>query len=227
MRALSEVHPLVLYYLVVQVIYLPVAMYRAIQKQKTKDAVVPTFRQICRSAILGISLYTTLALMTAYAVNLPLFRPWRPSTNEILIGIAMLFGWFVIRASILPWLRKGAPQNNMLRFPTTWRQLALWGVVSIVAGVGEEIIYRGVLYDCLGWVLHQNIVAAVISALVFSYLHVGQGWKSGVFIFILALTFQWLVSYAGSLYMAMLIHATYDLAVGLQHVLAVKRQQLS
>jgi membrane protease YdiL (CAAX protease family) len=106
-----------------------------------------------------------------------------------------------------------------LRLPSTKRQLVLWTCVSLVAGVGEEIIYRGVMFSCLDWYINQPIISALICASAFAIAHITQGARAAWFVFFMALAFHALVWVAGNLYMAMIVHAIHDFAVGLQHLL--------
>ena len=56
--------------------------------------------------------------------------------------------------------------------------------------------------------------AALVAALVFSLAHSTQGWKSASIIFVVALTMQALVVFTGTLILAVIIHAVYDLVTG-------------
>lgn len=196
--------------------------YRAIKGYlkllKSEPIDIPR-RKLYIRTIFGPLVLTAFACVIAWEVGMVLFRPWVPDVREIGSGLALLFGWFLLREWMVPWLRKTAPPNSLVRMPISWRQLSLWTVVSVVAGVGEEIIYRGVLFNCVLWYSHSIILSAIICSVAFGIAHLGQGPRSAGFITCLALTFHWLVWIAGSLYMAMLVHATFDFAVGLRYVL--------
>ncbi len=218
------VNPAATVFVLAMCIAMPLSTLRALAKMKNAPArPAISRRQLYLRTILGISLITMMAIIVAIQSYIILFAPWHPSLIEVSLGILLLVVAFVLRDLLAPWMRKVSPTSNQLRMPQTGRQLALWGCVSIVAGVGEEIIYRGVLFDCLWWAIHSAALAAVITAVVFAIMHFSQGLRSGLFIFILALCIQVLVWIAGSLYMAMIVHAVFDFAVGLLYLVRSRK----
>ena len=219
-----DINPLALYFLFVYCLLLPFLAVRGYHKlrRETPPEIPP--KKLYLRTILGLIILTLLPLLVIYQIDeLDIFVEWHPGVVEVGLGVFLLFGWFCLREFLAPWLKKAAPKNAPVRMPLTWRQLALWACVSITAGVCEEIIYRGVLFDSLWWFLHQPLLAAAISAAAFGVAHINQGPRSAFFIGLLALTLQGLVWIAGNLYLAMLIHATYDFAVGLRYVIMQKR----
>ena len=94
---------------------------------------------------------------------------------------------------------------------------ALWAVISALAGIGEEITYRGVMY----WVLFQlsgSMAGSVaIAAAAFGISHVVQGRQAVAVVAGFATVFHGLVLVTGSLYPAMVIHVLYNLAAGISY----------
>jgi membrane protease YdiL (CAAX protease family) len=216
-------NPLALYFLFVNCLVLPFLAIRGFQRLSKGPKIEISRKQIYIRTSISLLILAGFALFVAQEIGMTLFRPWEASAAEIVLGLFLLFGWFGVREFLLPWLRAGSPPNSLLRMPESWRQFALWSGVSLIAGVGEEIIYRGVLFNCLYWWTDKPIAAALVASVVFGIVHLTQGIRSAAFITVLALTFHGLVWIAGSLYMAMLAHVTFDLAVGLRYVLATKR----
>jgi membrane protease YdiL (CAAX protease family) len=93
----------------------------------------------------------------------------------------------------------------------------LWAGVSLFAGFGEEIIYRGVLFSLLWILLDSPLAAALIVAVVFTFNHYVQGWLSMLVIFALALSFQAMFYLTGSLFPGMIVHFLYDLTAGMMY----------
>jgi membrane protease YdiL (CAAX protease family) len=103
--------------------------------------------------------------------------------------------------------------------PRDSTERALWLTSSIAAGISEELVYRGVLTELLARTTTTGslVAAALVSAGVFAVSHYMQGWKSMAIIYAMALLFQALAWYSGSLYVPMAVHALYDIAAGLHY----------
>jgi len=99
--------------------------------------------------------------------------------------------------------------------PRTGREKVLFVFLSLAAGVGEEIAYRGYLIPALTLLLGWNWGAALLSSAVFGLLHAYQGWlgilRTAVLGLILAASF--IVS--GVIWPAILAHAILDMFAGL------------
>jgi membrane protease YdiL (CAAX protease family) len=100
--------------------------------------------------------------------------------------------------------------------PSSRVQWALWLVVSLAAGISEETTYRGVLVVLLGSFTASMVIGALLSAVVFAVLHYPQGGKSMALVFAIALVMQVVVSATGALYVAMGVHAAYDITAGVR-----------
>ena len=94
---------------------------------------------------------------------------------------------------------------------------ALWVTISLLAGVGEEITYRGVMFTLLWRVTGSAMGAAIIAATIFGVSHLLQGWKSALLIGGFALIFQGLYWISGSLLAPMLVHFIYDVTAGFMY----------
>ncbi|MFY0599987.1 MAG: CPBP family intramembrane metalloprotease [Cyclobacteriaceae bacterium] len=96
--------------------------------------------------------------------------------------------------------------------------------VSFVAGIAEEIIFRGFIYWMLVQYMHWTL-AMIIMSVLFSISHWGTGIKN--VISTLLLSFLWGTSLwlTGSLWLAMLTHILVDLYSGtLAYKLVQKRK---
>lgn len=110
----------------------------------------------------------------------------------------------------------GVPETPLLRalLPRTRRERTLFGVVSLAAGTGEEVAYRGYLIPVLATVTGLG-PAAVLSTLVFGVLHAYQGWlgvlRTGVMGAMLAAGFL----ASGSLWPPIIAHVLIDVLAGI------------
>ena len=98
--------------------------------------------------------------------------------------------------------------------PRTPRECGLFGVLSLAAGSGEEVAYRGYLIPVLA-PLTGLLPAAVLSTVVFGLLHLYQGWlgvlRTGVMGALLAAGFL----ASGSLWPPIIAHVLIDVLAGI------------
>ena len=104
-----------------------------------------------------------------------------------------------------------------LFMPDTAAQRAWWIAVSVLAGVGEEITWRGVQTALLIALTGSYWTAALASAISFGVLHFVQGWKSAPIIVFFALGSASIAWVSGCLYFAMAVHVAYDITAGLTY----------
>jgi membrane protease YdiL (CAAX protease family) len=89
--------------------------------------------------------------------------------------------------------------------------------VSLIAGIGEEITWRGVQMALVVALTGNYWLAIALCAISFALAHAGQGWQSAAIIVVFGLGFHLLVWLAGSLYVAMAVHLAYDLTAGISY----------
>ena len=164
--------------------------------------------------IFCLAITLSLGLNAALAAGVELFPERIPRPQFLLLG-----GLVAVAKVIFAdwsWNRSTEAQLARLRrlLPETKPQFAAWVVVSVLAGVGEEAAYRGVLF-ALGWKLTGMLwAAALLSAVAFAVAHLAQGWRSVAVVFVYGLLYQLLVALTGDLYVAIGVHITYDLLLG-------------
>lgn len=87
-----------------------------------------------------------------------------------------------------------------------------WGAaLSVNAGVVEEALFRLALPALLVVVTGEPVSAFLLAALVFGALHAYQGWVGVVATGVVGLLFTALYVVSGSIGLAMLVHALFDL----------------
>jgi membrane protease YdiL (CAAX protease family) len=100
--------------------------------------------------------------------------------------------------------------------PRTPRERVVWVFSSIVAGITEEMVFRGVLFVLLAAITGSILVGALASALAFAVAHAKQGRRTVIFVGAIALVFQGLAVLSSSLIPAMAVHAIYNIVRGLR-----------
>lgn len=162
-------------------------------------------------------LFLLISLVVARAGHIEV---WAPAGRRI--GPWLDAALLVVAGVLLmrpQWRARVAAQDPTVRLfmPSTGRERRLWVVVSVVAGISEEVTYRGVLYALLWMLTGSPVAAAIIAAIVFGASHSVQGWAAAGVITLIALVLHGLVAWSGSLYPAIAAHAAYDIIAGLTY----------
>jgi membrane protease YdiL (CAAX protease family) len=141
--------------------------------------------------------------------------PWRavvPWTVGLSGATFLVLAYFLVLRRAVG-IREGALLIQLLP-RTGWEKLA-FAFLSVAAGVGEELAYRGFLIPALTMLTGSPWGAALLSSAVFGVLHAYQGWLGVARTASLGLLLAASLLLSGSLWPAILAHAILDLAVGL------------
>jgi membrane protease YdiL (CAAX protease family) len=109
----------------------------------------------------------------------------------------------------------GLRESGLLRslLPRTGRERAAFAGLSVAAGVGEELAYRGYVIPVLA-VLLGPVGAAVVSSVVFGVLHAYQGPLGMARTAALGGLLAWGFLASGSLWPPIAAHALLDVVLG-------------
>lgn len=198
-------------------IILPVAV--ALQRQKAMPATgpLPDRKKHFQRTTFELAWLAGVSLLVARVEWMHLFPAELPTFGALLAGCAVLGAMVTYmrprwRAAVL---RKARVVH--LFMPSNITERTWWITVSVLAGVGEEITWRGVQWALLANLTGSYLVAAVLSSIMFGAAHMVQGWRSSFVIVFFGLSFHLLVWLAGSLYVAMAVHVIYDITAGLMY----------
>jgi membrane protease YdiL (CAAX protease family) len=174
-------------------------------------------RLLSRSVLLQVVLFGT-SLFVARKHGILLWPSARVRARDLIAGVVAFAVLSLI--GVLSWrIRSPEERRHMwVRhiIPRTPAQWGLWLAASAAAGVSEETTYRGVLVVLLSSATASFAVGALLSAGVFALVHYPQGTKSVALVFAIALVLQAVVSVTGALYVAMVVHALYDMLAGVR-----------
>ena len=114
------------------------------------------------------------------------------------------------------WKKMNTERKSRARrlLPENPHHLRYWVPISLLAGLGEEIAFRGVAYEILRDLSGSTTFAIVTCVLAFAFAHMVQGWRGVLGTGIVALLMHFLVYTTGGLYLAMAVHVAYDLILG-------------
>jgi membrane protease YdiL (CAAX protease family) len=113
-------------------------------------------------------------------------------------------------------VRTGAEDSPVLRelMPRTRQEKGVFGLLSLAAGVAEELAYRGYAIPMLAPLLGVG-GAAILTSTVFGVLHGYQGWLGTVRTGLMGGLLAWGFLASGSLWPPIVAHTAIDLIAGI------------
>lgn len=91
-----------------------------------------------------------------------------------------------------------------------WLFLLVFPSVAIGAPLAEELIFRGQLFSALSQTRLGVAGATLVTATLWSLLHVTEPWLSIGLIFVMGLIFGWMMYRFGSLWVTIICHAVWN-----------------
>ncbi len=141
------------------------------------------------------------------------------SWTEVATGTLVLSLAVLLLVYLFFFLRKaaGLRENPLLiqLLPKTRKEKTVFLFLSLAAGFGEELAYRGFLIPALTLVIGGGWGAAFVSSAVFGVLHAYQGWLGIARTAALGLLLAAAFLISGSLWPAIFAHAILDMLAGL------------
>ena len=202
--------------------YIPFLAIRS-GRRVQKAAVTPTRVQHLVSVFLTQALGLFVALLAAAYEEIELF----PRPHIGWLNVALVVAFLVPSLGSLPWRwswrTTESKRRMMWMLPNRSSDLAWWVLVALVAGIVEEIVYRGVMVQLWERLLGGWWPAVAVCAIAFGVAHFVQGWRTVAVIVVLAVGNHLIVRATGDLYTAMAIHFTYDMLAGVILLRLAKR----
>jgi uncharacterized protein len=198
-------------------VYLPLMVLRGRKMVFAADKPLPNRLRHFQMTSIQLLAFALLSLMVAKVQWIQLFPRTLPSAWAIAGGVAIYVAMVLL---MRPRWRKTVEKRSRvvhLFMPDNALERTWWIVVSFLAGIGEEITWRGVQAALLGALTGSFWIAAILSSISFGLAHLIQGWKSVAIIIGIALGFHIQVWLAGSLYVAMVVHVLYDITAGITY----------
>jgi len=211
--------------------FLPWAALRSarrlhLAREAAPESETPSRLHIWIGSLVMQAVLLFLAWQVGSEFGFQIFAAPRPAPLGLAAAAAALAACFGLRALIRT-LRSEEERRGSVLYriaPRTPGEHVIWTATVLLASVAEEAAYRGVGFSILWYTFGDPWLAAGLSALAFALAHAIQGWKSGVVVFVIALVMQALVAVSGTLVLAMVVHAAYDLIAG--HRIGIEARQL-
>lgn len=184
-----------------------------LEEEPSKKSYVYKYTMVQLTLLMSLSLLPVIiGQYDLEAVGLTFITQW----NYVLgLFASALFGLLLLQMIRLSAesAKKKAKEHERIQFllPTTFTEYKQVAGLSFIAGICEEVIYRGVLFGFLS--IYMNVItAAVLAGLPFALLHFNTtGLKNTLWSYLLALLFTTAYVLTGSLWLPILMHIMVDL----------------
>ena len=217
---------LAIWFLFIFGVFVPYISFKSGRRIRT-GAPIPPRRRIFKNILVMQILFLLISLFTARNRGIELFPPGRLSSGALVFAIGMLG----IGLSVMSLLWRRSSEDEKRRAlqtrPNDAKDLRWWFLVSLAAGIVEEITYRGVMFALL-LVMTRNWWTAVAICVVFFALgHANQGLLRMSFVGAIAVGCHVLVWMTGTLYLAMAVHFAYDFLAGIVYLRWAQQMKLA
>jgi membrane protease YdiL (CAAX protease family) len=156
-----------------------------------------------------------ISVAVASITGIVIVDPRLPTVRDMAIALATFGG--IVLVSLPSWraATRTLPVFAGRWLPRNMQEHLQWAALCVVIGVTEEITWRSVQFTLLLRVLGSWQISALVAAVMFGVLHLGQGRRWMFAAIALALAFHALVWLTGTLYAAMAVHAAIDITAAI------------
>lgn len=146
-------------------------------------------------------------------INGASFPNWKNLLRDVIISVPFFFVWQYTGRFVSQLLGPNQAKSieGLLPQEQSAIEAVLWIVVSISAGICEEIVFRGYFQHNFAAYTRSIAAAVVLQGLVFGLGHAYQGLKQVIIICILGMVYGWFAAWRKNLRSNMMTHAWTDI----------------
>lgn len=148
------------------------------------------------------------AALGLVGLPLPAFAGWTLGLTVAALSIMVAF------RTLAGWMRIADSAVLRQLLPSTPRERSVFALLSVAAGTGEELAYRGYVIPILAPLMGVG-PAAILSTVVFGIMHGYQGMMGIIRTGLMGAVLAWGFLASGSLWPPILAHTAIDLLAGL------------
>ncbi len=137
--------------------------------------------------------------------------------RDLGIAIVFLIASILLLSVVSSAMHLGLPNNVRGFLPHTALEKSLWILLSLTAGICEEIVTRGYLQRQFTALTRSAPAAIVIQGAIFGVAHIYQGWGHVFVIFLLGCMLGGLAQWRKSLRPGIVSHFLQDATAIFQH----------
>jgi membrane protease YdiL (CAAX protease family) len=139
---------------------------------------------------------------------------WRGLVLDVAIAIPFWSVWELTARLVHLAVERVQTPTTPYHPPSGFVEVFLWILLSVSAGVCEEIVYRGYLQQQFRAAARSVIAAVILQGVVFGLVHAYQGWKQVMVIVPLGILYGTLVAWRRNLRASMIAHVWSDIFEG-------------
>lgn len=212
-------------FVVVMTLVFPLLAIRSAQRVRRPGG-TPNRSQHLTSVFVSQAMMLVLALIAMDSEHVALLPhaelDWREPVSAA-VFLAVTLGTLPMRWR---WKPREERARNLWMLPTRTSDLGWWAVVALVAGVVEELVYRGVLFTLWQRALGSWWAATAVCSAAFALVHFVQAWRAVVAIALFAVGSHTIVRLTGDLYTVIAVHIVYDFVAGVLLIALARRDGL-
>jgi membrane protease YdiL (CAAX protease family) len=198
-------------WLLIALVLLAMPAALASRRAIVNGAEMPAPGALYGQAAVNLSIVGVVALLAARDLGLAVASRPAPTAWAWVLGGAVLAGMLAMALVVWRVTPAAERERGAAFLPRNARERALVVGVACLAGVAEELAWRAALPALLDRWTGDAWLAVGLSALSFGLGHAVQGRLAMAVVFATALVFQLLVEASGGLWVAVAVHAAYDL----------------
>ena len=143
------------------------------------------------------------------------WRSWRDVARDLALALAAWALWRALEGPIAQLLGPDAAKGIDTLLPRNAIEVMLWVLLSLSAGICEEVVFRGYLQRQLHALTGNAPLALTAQAIIFGIAHGYQGLRNALTIAVFGLLYGALAQWRRSLKPGMILHAWTDILGGL------------
>jgi len=176
---------------------------------------LPPKRRRYRTGLVIQALLLLITMLAAREQRVPIIAGPLPGVGAWFLAAAFLSVLALRTRRALPKLSPARLERVRIILPDDASQMPYWVAISAMAGITEECAYRGLAFRFLSANGGSVALALILCIVSFAVAHMAQGWRGVLGTSIVAAIMHVTVFLTGTLYLAIVTHAVYDLMVGI------------
>lgn len=188
--------------------------HRSMRDHERPPPGAPARMRVYFGALVWLWVLLLLSWAAARESGIALFPGWRPGPLDLLVGLASFALGLLTLVPSLPLVSEEGRARVRAVAPRGGRERGVFYLLCLAAGLGEEVVYRGVLFLLVASVTGSWWAAALLSAAVFGAVHLYQGPRTAAVAGLYGLRDHLVVGLTGTLWVAIAVHVVHDALLG-------------
>jgi len=138
------------------------------------------------------------------------WRSFGAVLRDLGLGIALMLVSMILISVVGSLLHDNSNQSIQFLLPQSSLELVLWVVLSTVAGICEEAVYRGYFQRQFAALSRSVPAGILLSGAAFGAAHLYQGWRRAIPIAVMGALFGFFAQWRGTVRPGMFAHVIQD-----------------